>query len=92
VLVPQSRLRRRVRRGFAVVGLETVDLGLSEVENVEPGGRVALWLYTADLDADVGRLRAEGIEVAQEPEDMEWGERMASVRDPDGNEVFIGQR
>jgi len=28
----------------------------------------------------------------REPEDMQWGERMAAVLDPDGNEVFIGQR
>jgi hypothetical protein len=28
----------------------------------------------------------------KEPEDMEWRERMASVLDPDGNKVFIGER
>jgi len=37
-------------------------------------------------------LRDAGVEVGNEPEDMEWGERMASVLDPDGNEIYLGQR
>jgi uncharacterized glyoxalase superfamily protein PhnB len=77
---------------FAVVGLETFDLGLTEVEEVEPAGRAALWLYTDDADGEIDRLRAAGVEVVREPADMEWRERMGSVRDPDGNELFIGQR
>lgn len=84
--------RYRFGTGFAVVGLETFDLGLTQVDEVEPAGRVALWLYTEDVDAEIDRLRDAGVEVAREPEDMEWGERMASVRDPDGNEVFIARR
>jgi lactoylglutathione lyase len=36
-------------------------------------------------------LRSAGVEVVREPEDMEWGERMASVRDPDGNVIFVAR-
>ena len=78
--------------GFVLLGLDTFELGLTAVEEVSPPGRVALWLYSEDVDAEIDALRRTGAEVAREPEDMEWGERMASVLDPDGNEVFIGQR
>jgi catechol 2,3-dioxygenase-like lactoylglutathione lyase family enzyme len=91
--VERLGFEERYRFGnFAVVGLETFDLGLTEVEEVEPAGRAALWLYTDDANAEIDRLRAAEVEVVREPADMEWGERMGSVRDPDGNELFIGQR
>jgi uncharacterized glyoxalase superfamily protein PhnB len=77
--------------GFAVVGLDTFDLGLAEASEVATG-RASVWLYADDVDAEIQRLRRAGIEVVREPEDQEWGERMASILDPDGNEVFIGQR
>jgi catechol 2,3-dioxygenase-like lactoylglutathione lyase family enzyme len=74
----------------AYVGLTgPVTLGLTAVQELEPAGRVTLWLYCDDADAEVERLRAAGVEVAREPEDREWGERAGSVRDPDGNEVWI---
>lgn len=74
------------RPEFVVVGLETFSLGLGEVNEVAPAGRVALWLYCDDVDAELETLRQAGVEVVKEPEDMEYGERMASVFDPDGNE------
>jgi lactoylglutathione lyase len=37
-------------------------------------------------------LRAAGATVTQEPGDQPWGERVARVLDPDGNEVIVGQR
>jgi lactoylglutathione lyase len=77
---------------FVVLDLGEFSLGLSEVSDVSPAGRAALWLYTDDVDAEVEALREAGVEVAREPKDQEWGERMASVLDPDGNEIFIGQR
>jgi lactoylglutathione lyase len=77
---------------FVVVSLGTFSLGLAETDEVAPAGRVALWLYSDDLDTEIEALRSAGVEVLKEPEDTEWGERMASVVDPDGNEVFIGQR
>jgi lactoylglutathione lyase len=80
------------RPEFVVVGLETFSLGLGEVNDIAPAGRVALWLYCEDVDAELEALRQAGVRVMKEPEDMEYGERMASVLDPDGNEVFIAQR
>jgi len=40
----------------------------------------------------VERLRAAGVAVTEEPTDQPWGERIARVLDPDGNEVIIGQK
>lgn len=78
--------------GFVVVVLGPFSLGLTESTDVAPAGRVALWLYTDDVDAEIEALREAGVEVVKEPQDMEWGERMASVFDPDGNEIYLGQR
>jgi lactoylglutathione lyase len=76
---------------FVVVSLVAFSLGLAAADEVAPPGRVALWLYSDDVDAEIGRLRGAGVEVVKDAEDQEWGERMASVLDPDGNEIFIGQ-
>lgn len=84
--------RYRFGDGFVLLGLGSFELGLTAVEELEPAGRASLWLYTSDVDAEVETLRAAGVEVVREPEDMEWGERMATIRDPDTNEIFLGQR
>ncbi len=79
------------RFGDAYVSLAgPMKLGLTAVQELEPPGRASLWLYCDDVDAEAGALRGAGVEVSREPEDMEWGERMASVLDPDDNEIFIG--
>jgi lactoylglutathione lyase len=54
--------------------------------------RFALWVYADSCDAAIERLRAGGITVTEEPADQPWGERVARVLDPDGNEVIVGQR
>lgn len=77
---------------FVVVSLGAFSLGLAAADEVAPPGRVALWFYSDDVDGETEALRDAGVEVLKEPEDTEWGERIASVVDPDGNEVFIGQR
>lgn len=62
------------------------DPGLEEV----PGRRMRLWIYVDDCDATVDRLRAAGVPILAEPADQPWGERVARVEDPDGNEVIVG--
>jgi lactoylglutathione lyase len=54
--------------------------------------RFSLWIYADDCDTAVNKLRAEGVPVIQEPTDQPWGERMATVTDPDGNAVIIATR
>lgn len=55
------------------------------------GPRFEMYVYVPDLDRLVARLRASGVAVLREPEEMPWGERIASVCDPDGNPVALCQ-
>ena len=48
-------------------------------------------MYADSCDEAVERLRAGGATVTEEPADQPWGERVARVLDPDGNEVIVGQ-
>ena len=81
----------------AYVGLE---IGASHLGiGLEPDGategrarNVSLWVYADDCDAAVELLRAAGVTIKEEPTDQPWGERIARVLDPDGNEVIIGAR
>lgn len=75
------------------LGASHLGIGLSPAaagESQPPS--ISLWVYTADCDAVVERLRAAGVTVTEEPVDQPWGERVARVLDPDGNEVIIGAR
>jgi lactoylglutathione lyase len=77
---------------FIVVQLGGLSIGLTQTENDTELGRTDFWLYTDDVDAEVERIRANGGTVVDEPADREWGERMATVADPDGNLLHIGSR
>jgi uncharacterized glyoxalase superfamily protein PhnB len=76
--------------------LVTVKLGHSELGlaagTAEPAASFSLCVYTGDCDAAVGKLRAAGTPVLEEPSDQPWGERMARVTDPAGNEIVIVAR
>lgn len=54
------------------------------------GDRIALWFYVDDVEAAYRRWMAAGGDTVQPPGDMPWGERVAQVRDPDGNLVNLG--
>jgi uncharacterized glyoxalase superfamily protein PhnB len=47
------------------------------------GGAPALYTYVADVDAALTQARAEGAGVS-DAEDRPWGDRTATVTDPDG--------
>jgi lactoylglutathione lyase len=74
-----------------------IDLGQSHVgigqDRDAPGSDIpksmSLWIYADDCDAAIETLRAGGVTITAEPADQPWGERMARVRDFDGNEVII---
>ncbi len=52
--------------------------------------RIALWFYVDDVDAVYARWTSAGGDSVGAPSDMPWGERVAQVRDPDGNLVNLG--
>jgi uncharacterized glyoxalase superfamily protein PhnB len=59
------------------------------VDAVESGDRAALWFYVDDVDAAFAAAIGAGAVETRPPTDMPWGERVAQVRDPDGNLVNL---
>ena len=75
------------------IGGGHLGIGLSPDAEAGPGGqRFSLWVYADSCDEAVERLRGGGATVTEEPADQPWGERVARVLDPDGNEVIVGQK
>lgn len=54
-------------------------------EDGEIGTGPVLYLESADMDADVARLKAAGVAFDSAPTDKSWLWREASFRDPDGH-------
>lgn len=52
--------------------------------------RFSYWVYVDDADATFAALTGAGAPAEAEPRTEPWGERVASVRDPDGNVVHVG--
>lgn len=79
--------------GYVGLELGTAHLGIGRdpVATAGPSARFSLWVYAADCDAAVERLRTAGVQIVEEPTDQPWGERVARVADPDGNLVIVGQ-
>ncbi|MEV1329001.1 VOC family protein [Micromonospora costi] len=74
------------------LGAGHLGIGRQEEPGTLTNDRVTLWVYVADCAAAVERLRAAGVPVVAEPAAQPWGERMAVVRDPDGNRVLVADR
>jgi len=73
------------------VGAASLGIGRDErAPHSSSGDRIALWFYVDDVDTAFRSWMAVGGDVVQEPQDMPWGERVAQVRDPDGNLVNLG--
>ena len=75
------------------IGGSSLGIGLETALADPPLPRpISLWVYVDDCDGVVDDLRSRGVPVTEEPTDRPWGERVARVLDPDGNEVIIGSR
>jgi uncharacterized glyoxalase superfamily protein PhnB len=78
------------------VGLTLGDseLGLSSDASVVPGapGRMLLSIEVADVDALLPAVAGLGGEATSGANDMPWGQRVAHIKDPDGNVVNLTQQ
>jgi lactoylglutathione lyase len=74
------------------IGRSHLGIGKQDQPGVPANDRITLWVYADDCDAAIARLRDGGVQVVQEPTDQPWGERMATVVDPDGNAVIVASR
>lgn len=70
------------------VGGGSVAIGLEP--QAAASERVAIWFYVDDVDAAYQAVRDAGGASVEEPADMPWGERVAQVRDLDGNPLYLG--
>jgi predicted enzyme related to lactoylglutathione lyase len=77
------------------IGLQLGDseLGLAADGSVTPGepGRMLLSIDVADVDAALVRVPGLGGEATSGANDMPWGQRVAHIKDPDGNVVNLTQ-
>jgi lactoylglutathione lyase len=55
------------------------------------GPRFEMYVYVDDLEATLARLTEANVKVLRDAEDMPWGERIATVADPEGNPVALCQ-
>jgi lactoylglutathione lyase len=60
-------------------------------QRVGDAPRFEMFVYVDDVDRTVEQLR-ERTRVLREPADMQWGERVAFVTDPEGNPVALAAR
>jgi len=79
-----------LRRGASELGVTAADWPRQRY-GLAPGRgpRYEMYVYVADVDALVAELRGAGVPVLAEPDDLPWGERLATVADPDGNPVAL---
>ena len=77
------------------VGLRLGDseLGLSASSDVSPGdpGRMLLSIEVAEVDALLVGVDGLGGTATGGANDMPWGQRVAHIKDPDGNVVNLTQ-
>jgi lactoylglutathione lyase len=71
-----------LERNGAVLGIARRDAGTT--------GRFSYWVYVDDVDDAFAELTAAGAPPEAAPHTEPWGERVASVRDPDANVVHLG--
>ncbi|WP_329122103.1 VOC family protein [Streptomyces sp. NBC_01465] len=87
---------RRPEKGPAFyLGLRIgdTDLGLvaKKDADTEAAPRMLLSIGVDDVDETLGRVEALGGSVSGGPTDMPWGQRVAHIKDPDGNPVNLTQ-
>jgi len=64
-------------------------IGIGFEPDIARGDAIAVWLYADDVDATYRAAIAAGAASVAPPEDLPWGERVAQVRDPDHNLLYL---
>ena len=78
---------------YVGLALGDSELGLSSDASVVGGdpGRMLLSIDVADVDALLPRVEELGGTATSGANDMPWGQRVAHIKDPDGNVVNLTQ-
>ena len=79
-----------LRRGTAELGIVSVEWPRQELglKVCDDGTRFEVYIYVDDIEAAAAAHRDT---LVREPRDTPWGERVAYLRDPDGNPVVLAQ-
>jgi lactoylglutathione lyase len=83
--------------GYVALRRESAEIAVTAAEypqaqyglGLGDGPRFEMYVYVTDVDELLPQLRTEGITILNDPADMPWGERIASITDPDGNPVTL---
>ncbi len=79
-----------LRRGSTELAVVSADWPLTQCGVPPgPGPRFEMFVLVDDLDTTLKQLTDAQVPVLRAPADMPWGERIAHVRDPDGNPVAV---
>jgi catechol 2,3-dioxygenase-like lactoylglutathione lyase family enzyme len=62
---------------------------LHVVEDIGADRDLTVYFENEEMDKEVARLKAAGVDFESGPEDMPWGWREARLRDPDGNRLCL---
>jgi predicted enzyme related to lactoylglutathione lyase len=73
-------------------GIDGVNLGLGQVESVDPEGGATLTFGVADIDAARCWLERNGVRFDGETRQIGEMVRLATFYDPDGNTFMLAQR
>lgn len=81
----------RFADAYVALALGEASLGIAvDPDAATDGDRVAVWFYVDDVDAAHDAIVSAGGGSIDAPADMPWGERVARVRDIDGNLLNLG--
>jgi predicted enzyme related to lactoylglutathione lyase len=95
-LLGAVELRRYPEKGpvfFIGLKLGDSELGLvnEEATDLDAPQRILLSVDVEDVNGLLDRVEAAGGQVRGPSNDMPWGQRVAHIRDPDGNMVNLTQ-
>ncbi len=78
---------------YVGLALGDSELGLSADDSVVAGdpGRMLLSIEVPDVDALLPHIAELGGTATSDANDMPWGQRVAHIKDPDGNVVNLTQ-
>ncbi len=62
-------------------------LGQPEARPASFANFAILWQSSAELDTKIKEIKDAGYKVVLEPQDMFWGQRYATIKDPNGNRI-----
>ena len=79
---------------YVGLALGDSELGLSSDAGVQPGspGRMLLSIDVPEVDALLPKVESLGGTAPGPANDMPWGQRVAHIKDPDGNVVNLTQQ